>query len=183
MIEPITRVDADVLTSVFVGAQLGVVTYRYLPPADASGYVGGGEGLDADLAAVVLDLGNRGRGTITWAMDSDLHGISVLGDDSYTDLAAGFVEATSRGAWRGHVGDTITSVGAAWQVSGDRCPESLWALRLDFSAGSVVLALGTDYPEIDYAPDELVVVFDPVIAHAYQPRHVNGSAWGERLES
>ena len=115
-------------------------------------------------------------------MHGELHGISIVDDEAYSDPGAKSIEASSRDAWRGHIGGTIASVGAAWQVSGDGCPESLWALRLDLSAGSVVLALGTDFPEIDYMPDELIVVFDPALARAYRPPHVNDSAWGEQLK-
>jgi len=80
-LKPVTRADAGVLASArtgLVGGHLSAITYRYLPPADGSGYAGGADGVDADLAAVVLDLGDRGRRTITWATDGELHGISIL---------------------------------------------------------------------------------------------------------
>lgn len=185
-LKPVTRAGAGALASAttgIVGAHLRAVNYHYLPPVDGSGYAGGGDGVDADLVAVVLDLGDRGHRTITWAMDGELEGISILGDDaSYSDLVAKSVEASNRQAWRDHIGGIITTVGAAWQISGDGCPESLWAMRLDLSAGSIVVALGTAYPEIDYMPDELVVVFDPVLAHAFRPPHVSDSAWGRTIE-
>jgi hypothetical protein len=184
--KPVTRADVGALASAtmgLVGAHLKAVSYRYLPPAGGSAYAGGGDGVDADLAAVVLDLGDRGRRTITWAMEGELHGISILGDDeSYSDLVAKSVDASGREAWQDHIGGAIKSIGAAWQVSGEGCPESLWAMRLDLATGSIVVALGTDYPEIDYMPDELVVVFDPELAPAYRPPHVSESAWGRTIE-
>jgi hypothetical protein len=184
-LQPVTRADVGVLTSAaagIIGARLSAVIYHYLPPADGPGYAGGGDGVDADVAAVVLDLGDRGRRTITWAMQGELEGISILGQEvSYSGLADKTVDASSREAWRDHIGDTITSIAAAWQVSGDGCPESLWAMRLDFSAGSVVVALGTADHDIEYMPDELVVVFDTTLAGAYRPRHVSESAWGQRI--
>lgn len=186
MLKPVTRADVGALalaTTGLVGAHLSAVTYRYLPPADESGYAGGGDGVDADLAAIVLDLGDRGHRTITWAMNGELHGIAILTDDeAYSDLVAKSVDASSREAWRDRIDGTIISIGAAWQVSGEGCPESLWAMRFDLRAGSVVVALGTDYPEIGYMPDELVVVYGPVRARAYRPAHVSDSAWGRTVE-
>ena len=183
---PVTRADAGNLASAaagIIGARLTAVIYHYLPPVDGSAYAGGGDGVDADLTAIVLDLEERGLRTITWAMEGELEGISVLGDDApYSGLADNAVEATSREAWREHISDTITSIGAAWQVSGDGCPESLWAIRLDFLCGSIVVALGTVDRDIEYMPDELVVVFDPMLASAYRPRHVSDSAWGQTIE-
>ncbi|HWH96613.1 MAG TPA: hypothetical protein VNT03_22310, partial [Baekduia sp.] len=135
-----------------------------------------------DVSAVVLDLGDRGRRTITWAMAGELEGLSILGDEaSYSGLADETLDASNREAWRGSVGEAITSVAAAWQVSEDGSPETLWAIRLDFSAVSVVIALGTADHDIEYMPDELVVVFDAALARAYRPPHVSESAWGQAL--
>ena len=158
------------------------MTYRYLPPADGPAFAGGGEGFDADLTAVVLDLADRGSTIITWAMQGELEGLALLNDDgSYSGAADGIVDANTRVAWRAHRGHKIISVGAAWQVSGDGCPESLWAARLDFSTGSIVIALGTADPDLEYMPDELVVVFDQSLAASYRPRHVSGSSWRSRI--
>lgn len=81
-----------------------------------------------------------------------------------------------RDAWREYIGDRIISVAASWQVSGEDCPESLWAVRLSFAGGSIVIALGTAYPHLDYQPDELVVVFDMSLARSYKPMHVSDSS-------
>jgi hypothetical protein len=167
----------------FVGARLGAVTHHYLAPADGCGYSGGGDGVDADIAAVVLDVADRGRRTMTWAMEGGLEEIAVLGDqESCSSRADTIAVASAREAWRDHIGSTITAIGAAWHVSGDACPESVWAIRLDFLSGSVVVALGAVNHAIEYMPDELVVLFDRARAEAYSPRHVTGSAWGKRVE-
>lgn len=183
--QPVIRTDAGTLASVateMAGARLRSVTYHHLPPAHTSEYAGGGDGVDADVTAVVLDLGEHGRRTITWAMAGEVEGIAILGRDvPYSGLADKVIEASDREAWRDRIGDTITSVGAAWQVSGDGCPESLWAVRLDFLAGSVVVALGTVGDGIEYMPDELVVVFDARLAAAYRPRQASDSSWGRPI--
>lgn len=136
--------------------------------------------MDADLAAVVLDLGDRSR-AITWAINGEAEGLSVLDGWSYKGLADTSTDASSREAWRDHIGDTITSVAASWQDSTESQHACLWALRLDFSTGSVVVALGTADQEVEYMPDELVVVFDATLAAAYRPKHAHASAWGQRV--
>jgi hypothetical protein len=118
---PVTREDAATATAL-VGARLAGVTYHYLMPLEGPPYAGGGDGVDADLSAVYLDF--------------------VDGASAYPVVAPALVDAGDREAWRGHRGETITSVGAAWQDSGDDGTESLWEVRLDFSTGSVVIALG-----------------------------------------
>ena len=162
-----------------VGSHLSAVRYHYLPAADEAGYPGAGEGVDSDISAVVLEFGDRGRRTITWAMQREVQGLSILGNEvAYAGLADETVQATDREAWRSHVGERVAWLGTAWHVSADGCPETLWALRLDFSAGSVVLALGSSNPAVEYMPDELVVLFDRKLAQTYRPRHAADSAWG-----
>jgi hypothetical protein len=180
---PVTQADAAAL-SALIGAQLEGVTYHYLPPADGPSYAGDGDGSDGDLTAVVLDFSNRGRTTITWAMLGELEGLAILDEDEpYSGLADGVVDASHREAWGGHIGDSVISVGAAWQVSGDDCPESLWAVRLGFSTRSIVIALGIADPDLVYLPDELVVIFDQSLAASYRPRHVRDSSLGRPIES
>jgi hypothetical protein len=161
-----------------VGARLSGTRYHFLPPAGGGGYFGGGDGVDAQLTALELDLGEHGSWTITWAMEGELEGLSLLGkDESYSGLADETVAAGDRDAWRDHLGQAIMSVAGSWQVSGKTCPESLWALRLDFATGSVVVALGAVDQGIDYMPDELVVVFNPALADSYRPNQARQSAW------
>jgi GNAT superfamily N-acetyltransferase len=178
---PITRADCATLASL-KDARLSGVTYHYLPPADGTYYAGGEEGVDCDLAAVDLHLGDRGTMAITWAMAGELEGLAILERESYSGIGTEVLDAAEREAWREHIGARITSVGASWHISGESCPESLWALRLSFAVGSIVIALGTTYPRLDYMPDELVVVFDLSIARSYKPRHVSDSSWGAPIE-
>lgn len=180
---PILRTDPTLLTGL-IGVQLAGVTYHYLPPVDDPGYVGGGDGFDAELSAIRLDLADRGPGVVvTWAMSGELEGLAILSDAAlYPSVADETVDASDREGWRSYRGDTIRSVGAAWHVSAVNCPDSLWALRLDFATGSIVIALGTNRPDLDYMPDELVAVFDQSLADSYRPRHISGSSWGHRIE-
>jgi hypothetical protein len=183
VLRPVTR-SGILAPARIVGAQLAAVTYRYLPSDATSAYVGGGEGVDDDLSAVVLDLGERGRTTITWAMEDDVEGLAILGpDEPYAGLADKTVGASDREAWHEHIGGTIASVGGAWQVTGgEGSPESLWAVRLEFVDGAIVVALGTVDPDLEYMPDELVVISNPSLAKSYRPRHVIDSAWGQTID-
>ncbi|MGE3966579.1 MAG: hypothetical protein AB7I09_20965 [Planctomycetota bacterium] len=138
--------------------------------------------MDCDLAAVDLHLGNRGMTSITWAMAGELEGLAILDGESYSGIGDAVLDAADREAWREHIGKSITSVAASWQVSGEDCPESLWSVRINFGEGAIVIALGTG-PNIDYMPDELVVVFDMSLAQSYKPNHVRDSSWGAPIES
>ncbi len=128
------------------------------------------------LAAVDLDFGDRGTTAITWAMAGELEGLAILDRQSYSGIGTETFDAAAREAWREHIGERITAIGASWHKSGENCPESLWALRLSFAVGSIVIALGTDYPHLDYQPDELVVLFDTSLARSYKPRAVKRMA-------
>jgi len=163
------------------GARLSGVTYHYLPPADGTYYTGGEKGVDCDLAAVNLDLGDRGTTAITWAMAGQLEGLAILEGESYSGIGTEVLDAADREAWREHIGTRITSVAASWQISGEDCPESLWSVRINFAASSIVIALGTA-PDMDYMPNELVVVFDMSLAQSYKPMHVSDSSWGGPVE-
>ena len=184
-IRPLERASADAARLAgMVGASLSGVTYHYLPPADAATYTGWGAALDVDLSAVVLHFGDREERTVTWTMDGDLEGLALLeGPGAYEGLADRTVDASRRSGWTTHLGEAVVSLGAAWHVSASDCPPTLWALRHDFPTGSVVLALGALQATIDYAPDEVVVIFDADTARAYRPHHADGSSWGAALAS
>jgi hypothetical protein len=178
---PFVRGKADWLRTL-VGARLSGVTYWYLPHVDGSAYEGGRSGLDGDLEAVVLEFSNRGGVTIRWFLEGLFAGLALSGEsEERCRCSCESVAAGGRDAWHAHMGMTIVSVGAAWFVSMENAPESLWAMRLQFGSGSVVVALGTEYPELCYAADELVVIHDPALACAYRPSQLAGNAWGRTV--
>ncbi|MEZ0260241.1 MAG: hypothetical protein ACAH80_04485 [Alphaproteobacteria bacterium] len=174
---PIKRADSAVL-DILKDARLAGVTYRYLPWGEEKGYTSGHEGVDDDIAAVVLDLADRGKVVVTWAMTGALEGLTLLAEEAYSGTIDEVLEAAEREAWRNHIGHSITSVAASWQISGEDCPESLWSIRIGFPEGSVVIALGQVRASIEYMPDELVVIFDSSLARSYLPLGVYESAWG-----
>jgi hypothetical protein len=174
-IKPIKRSDCEALVSM-KGAKLLGVKYHYFPPFDGTGYVGV-TGVDDSLPAVEFDFGHLGKKTITWAMAGTLEGLSVF-SGAYSGIASEVLDASQREAWCQHIGQSIISVAASWQISNEGCPESLWAIRLGFAKGSVVIALGTTRSDIEYIPDELVVIFEPSLARSYRPRGAAQSSWG-----
>lgn len=114
-------------------------------------------------------------------MDAELEGLALVDNGArYAGTADEVIEASGREAWRGLRGEAILSVAVAWHVSGQDCPESLWGVRLSFSARSILIALGTANPGLKYMPDELVVVFDPSLADSYRPHHVHDRRSGHR---
>ena len=163
-----TRANFNSLESL-IGKRLVGVKYHYLPAADTHEYAGTESGFDSDLAAIDLDFGERGTTIITWATDGMNQGLANLNGESYTGLATEVLDAADRDAWGMSIGDRISTIAVAWHFSGDDCPESIWAVRIGFSVSSIVIALGTANQEIDYMPDELVVVFDETLARLYRP--------------
>lgn len=179
---PITRSEARTLAEL-VGAKLSGVDYYYLPWYESEpGYSGGEDGVDSEPEAVALHFGDSGSWVITWAMDGEFEGLAALPTSSYSGDASEILEASNREAWRRYLGGTIESVAASWQISGEECPESPWAIRLDFTAGPCVIALGVPTPNIDYAADELLIIHDASLARAFRPPHVRDSAWGSPID-
>jgi hypothetical protein len=115
-------------------------------------------------------------------MAGELEGLGIL-HEPYSGMATEALDARDREAWRNHIGDRIMEIGASWQISGESCPESMWALRIGFAVSPIVIALGTVDPDLDYLPDELVVLSDMSLARTYHPRHVNESSWGAPIDS
>lgn len=182
---PLTRDDRNRLIGEgtgFVGARLDSVRYHYLPHVDEAEYAGGENGFDDDLVAVELSFGESGRKTLTWATLGVHEGLSLLEDSDYDGVSVGTVDVTSRAGWREHVGLRIDSVAASWHVSDESYPESIWSLRLGFAESSVVIALGGLNPELDYIPDELVVIFAEDLARRFRPPYVKASSWGEPID-
>lgn len=85
--------------------------------------------------------------------------------------------------WKGRCAKTITSVGLAWHVPDDRCPDTIWSVRIGMEDADVVIALGEakEQGRIDYQPDSLVVMFDPAVANSYEILASAQTAWGANV--
>ena len=92
------------------------------------------------------------------------------------------LDVTSLPQWRPLVGSVISGFGIGTQYS-EEGHRLLWSVRLDVENGaSVVVALGeTEGTLPSYQPDNLVVIFEPDIAQAYQVLDAPESAWGRDL--
>jgi hypothetical protein len=173
--EPLVR-DAQSSVLTLMGARLAGVTYRYLPGLDTEEYEGREPGVDGDIAAVMLDLGDRGGYALTWSMDRFQQALALLPAESYRAVADAEFDAAADGPWRTLLGQQIESCAVAWHVAEEGCPEAVWALRLNFSGASVVIALGELRDQPSYMPDELVVIFDPDVARTYLSSYPPASA-------
>lgn len=154
--------------------------YHYLPWLDGQEYRDCAAGVD-ELVAIDLQFENRGTIAISWFQFDTLEAIGILDGESYVGVGGEVLDGSQREAWRKHIGETITEVGVSWHDSGEGAPESLWALRLGFATGSVVIALGELAPELKYIHDSIVVMFDESMARSWRLPHVELSAWGETL--
>lgn len=175
--QPLTKDDLQGLRRL-LGNPLEAVSYRYLPDSAGGEYSGGGQGYDDELAAVVLTFAESDPVTITWAMASESEGLAIM--DGVGGRAP-VAQAADRQGWKPHHGRVITSISGAWHRTGDHSAESLWSLRLGFSRSSVVIALGVADPNPSYMPDEIIVLFDPLLAKRYRPHHSAESSWGSSL--
>ena len=165
----------------FIGARLKGISYLYVPLTDKEAYEGD-KGIDDQLTAVVIEFENQNRIVITWAMEDQFEGLAIFKDETYTEIGNKIIDAGDRAGWHKFLDQNITAVGVSWQVSGEGCPESLWALRLSFLKGDVVIALGSNNnSDLNYMPDELLVIFDPALAKGYHPKHTKEAAWGALL--
>lgn len=183
ILSPILRSDKSALSRLrasLLGGRLESVSYHYFPADDDSPYETQHAFIHDGVIAAVLEIMGRGRVVITWAMTGELEGLTVLDiDEPYPGVANRIADVSEIDGWDDHIGKVIMSLAAAWHVSDDDCPESLWALRFDFTTGSVVVALGTLNGDVAYMPDELVVIFDSASACLYRSTHGSPSAWGE----
>ena len=181
---PVMRADVDRIAEVrksLVGARLEFVYYRQtrssglaVPPA--------GDSHEVDLD-VVLGL-STGIVSITWERVELVEGLAISFPGPVPDVdEIASVPAGDSAGWRPYIGNEILGVHLGWQVSELDCPESLWALRLDFGTGDgVVVALGELDPDgkPGYHPDSLVVLFGEGMARSYEPRGAIGSSWAEQ---
>lgn len=82
--------------------------------------------------------------------------------------------------WKGRSARAITSVGLAWHLPDDRCPETIWSVRVGVDGADVVIALGEakESDHIRYQPDSLVSIFGADVANSYEILASGQTAWG-----
>jgi hypothetical protein len=178
---PLLRVNKDgiyAITHALIGARLSLVEYRQ---TRHGGLLEVPDAIVHEIELNALLATSKGVFNVTWERDDLIEGISVSLLDSMpsTGDALG-VDVTGSPQWLPFIDQEIVNVEFAWQVSEAGCPESLWAIRLDFAHGaSVILALGeVDEPlRPQYFPDSLIVIFNEQVARSYVHAGASGSAW------
>lgn len=110
--------------------------------------------------------------------------IAIAPDMGLSAAVPRLLNVTVLPKWRAVAGAVITGFGVAVQRS-DSGRELPWSVRIVFDGGSsVVVALGEVCDEApSYQPDNLVVIFDPEVAQAYQILDSAESAWGRDIPS
>lgn len=151
-----------------------VRTVRYVAPRGESWP----EGHRSDRAhevdmAVELGMESGAALVLFWAMDGVNEGMAIefrSPSESDTDLPGDPIDVSDHIDWEGFLGVPITSIGIAWHVPNEGCPEMPWAYNFEFSdESSLVIALGeAEDAGFTYMPDALLVIFDKSLAAAYK---------------
>jgi hypothetical protein len=178
--QPIQPSQTHVLAAI-AGKVLSGVEYFYLPSTESDEYECELNGIDCMLTAVRLDFGIDGFMLITWSTPGSIEGLSVAQGMPYPGNSYLVHDACKREAWCNHIGTKVVGLGASWQTLWMAALDTLWALRLDFESGSVVVVLGEVNPVLTYIPDEIVVVYDESMARSFRLSDASSSAWGEAL--
>jgi len=175
------RERVSAIEGALAGSHISSVEYRQ---TEHSGLlevpVGSCHEVDLDI---ILRM-SSGIVDLTWDRNDLVEGLSISIQKEVTSRdEPPSVVVSGSPQWLPLIGQKISGVAFGWQISESGCPESLWSIRVEFSAGaSVVFALG----ELDgglapsYFPDSLLVIFDEQAARSYAHLGAIGNAWGDR---
>lgn len=151
-----------------------VRTVRYVAPRGE----GWPEGHRADRAhevdmAVELGMESGAVLVLSWAMDGVNEGMAIefrSPGEAGTSLPGDPIDVSDHVDWGRFLGVPIVSVGIAWHIPNEGCPEMPWAYNFGFPDGSsLVIALGeAEGAGFTYMPDALLVIFDKSLAAAYK---------------
>lgn len=155
------------------GETLRGVSYSYLADVDSEAYVGDrASGIHADVQCLILRL-SGGTQTLTWAIEMvgpnrGTEGLALVAESGETvDTAP--VTDVSASRWAPFVGRRINAVEPLWTLDGADPSAAVWAIRLVFATGTILVALGglSDDLNPQFMSDELLVIFDPAAAARY----------------
>lgn len=122
----------------------------------------------AEIDSVTIYAGRKAV-RLRWAHSMVGEGLAVEIDELSDAGLLRSVDQSSNYGWRARIGATIRDVLPVWQP-GEQQQRLLCAVTLDFGsqADPVSIALGRRTgTEIEYSPDELVVIFDQLSARRY----------------
>ncbi|MFF9000446.1 hypothetical protein ACF1GW_13695 [Streptomyces achromogenes] len=123
--------------------------------------------------AVELGMESGASLLLSWAMDGVNEGMAIEyrgpGDVS-ASLPGDPIDVSDHVDWEGFLGVSIVSIGIAWHIPNEGCPEMPWAYNFRFSnESSLVIALGeSEGAGFTYMPDALLVIFDKSLAASYR---------------
>lgn len=161
-----------------------VRTVRYVAP-HGNGWPEGHREDRAHEVDMAVELGMESGSVLVlaWAMDGVNEGMAIeFGGPGETGAKSlgDPIDVSDHIDWSRFLGASIVSVGVAWHVPNEGCPEMPWAYRFGFSnRSSLVVALGeSEGAGFRYMPDALVVIFDEGIAAAYKIPASSTSSFG-----
>lgn len=178
-------VALDLLRSIR-GSRLTGVEYTYLDSGDGAPYEMGYPGAD-EMETVALRFAELGVVTVAWASPVP-EGMVVGAGHLYRSRGGNSVlDAADREMWRPYLGCRVEEVAVAWADAWNYPRVPLWALRLKFRGGSVVLALAEHAerngrpPELDVHPTSVVAIHSESLARGLHLFPGGPNAWGEAL--
>ncbi|MYU52845.1 MULTISPECIES: hypothetical protein [Streptomyces] len=123
--------------------------------------------------AVELVMDSGAALVLSWAMDGIDEGMAVefrSPGEAGTSLPGEPIDVSDHADWEGFLGMPIASIGIAWHIPNEGCPEIPWAYNFGFSdESSLVIALGeAEGAGFTYMPDALLVIFDKILSVTYK---------------
>ena len=164
-----------------------VTEVRYMEPATSDrGTAGYPSRFDQAGMGIEFGLSDDRIWSAAWEMNGYCEGLTfgvVPSSEFVRSDRVRAITVSGTDDWKWRLGKTIGNVGLAWQVSDDRCPETVWSIRIELGDSVVVIALGEEKEQgrIGYQPDNLVVMFDPALANSYDIPASNQTAWGSSV--
>lgn len=159
---------------------------RYILPAGAAWADGDRNGRQIHDVDLGVELLMRSGSTlrISWATPGSDEGLAIDMFDTPSppaDRTIDCLDVTNRDEWRRYVDRPIEAVAVAFYSYDGISDDRPWSIRLGFASDrNVVIALGEVIDDaVSYIPDNLVVIFDEVHAHAYRVVDSRSSSWGE----
>lgn len=182
---PNTDQDRDALIETLrqlIGCR--ITEARYLVPSTSERTTADrSRGFDQVDMGIELDLSDNRTFVAAWEMKGYCEGLAfgVFPSDGYTrPERVKPIAVAGADEWQARFASTIASVGLAWHVPDERCPETIWSVRICLDDADLVIALGEEKESgrIGYQPDSLVVLFDRLIANSYEIPASDRTAWG-----
>jgi hypothetical protein len=109
-----------------------------------------------------------------WRMEGFIEGLAFgpgTAEEEHGLYPLAATDVSREREWEARLGRPVVDVRTAWHIPNEGCPEAVWGVQLVFDGGlQVMLALGQPggRGDVEYQPDEVVVIFDSDLARGYR---------------